>query len=73
VPDYPSSKELNSLGDYIRKKRIDLRLKQKNIEKIIGVDKCTISNWENGKHKPTKKLAEKVIIYIKSGEHLQII
>lgn len=50
---YP--KKLNSLGDHIRKRRLDLDLEQKDVGKIIKTDKQTIWNWENNKSKPEIK------------------
>jgi transcriptional regulator with XRE-family HTH domain len=43
-PNYP--KELKTLGDHLRAKRLDLGLEQKDIAKIIGVHKASITNWE---------------------------
>ena len=44
---YP--KELNTLGDHLRKRRLDLDLVQKDVNRILGVDKTTITNWENNR------------------------
>jgi transcriptional regulator with XRE-family HTH domain len=41
---YP--KELNSLGDHIRARRLDLKLLQKQIAEQIGVHEQTITGWE---------------------------
>jgi len=43
---YPAN--LTSIGEHIRKKRIDLGLMQKEVAKIIGVTESTIWNWEKG-------------------------
>ena len=45
LPDYPQT--LDTLGDHIRKKRVDLGLFQKDIANIIGTNESTIWNWEN--------------------------
>lgn len=42
---YP--KILKTLGDHIRKKRLDLGLLQKDVAKIIGTTESTIWNREN--------------------------
>ena len=44
---YP--KQIKSLGDHIRVRRLDLKLLQKQVADCIGVDKITITNWE---HRP---------------------
>ena len=43
---YP--KALKTLGDHLRKKRLDLKLFQKDVSRIIGVTESTIWNWEHG-------------------------
>lgn len=42
--NYP--KQINSLGDHIRTRRLDLKLLQKQVADQIGVHEITISNWE---------------------------
>ena len=49
-PDYP--KTLNTFGDHIRKKRLDLGLLQKDVAKIIGTSTDTICYWENNRATP---------------------
>ncbi len=41
---YP--KEINTLGDHIRARRLVLRLLQKQVADEIGVHEMTITNWE---------------------------
>jgi transcriptional regulator with XRE-family HTH domain len=43
-PAYP--KALDTLGDHLRKCRLDLRLKQCDVAQTLGVDHATITNWE---------------------------
>jgi transcriptional regulator with XRE-family HTH domain len=47
---YP--KELNTLGDHIRARRIDLGLFQSQAAEIIGVCSLTITNWEGNASSP---------------------
>jgi transcriptional regulator with XRE-family HTH domain len=55
-PDrYP--KQLNTLGDHLRARRIDRGLLQKQISEQIGVSGMTITNWErNATHPPVQYL-----------------
>jgi transcriptional regulator with XRE-family HTH domain len=39
---------LNTIGDHIKKIRLDRGLRQRDVAKIIGVDPFTILNWETG-------------------------
>ena len=41
---YP--KQINSLGDHIRARRLDLRLLQRQVAEHIGVHEITITGWE---------------------------
>ncbi|WP_407919120.1 helix-turn-helix domain-containing protein [Desulforhopalus singaporensis] len=47
---YPQN--INSLGDHIRKRRLDLELEQKEVAKIIDVTESCIWNWENNRYEP---------------------
>jgi transcriptional regulator with XRE-family HTH domain len=59
---YP--KELNTLGDHLRKKRLDLKLLQKDVAKIIGVEEATIWNWENNRSSPKLRHIPKIIEFL---------
>ena len=47
--------ELKTLGDHIRKKRLDLDLEQKNVASILDVTESTVWNWENNRNNPDVK------------------
>jgi len=59
---YPESPK--TVGDHIRKKRMDLKLFQRDIAKIIGVDECTIHNWEMSHSLPQERLIPKIIEFV---------
>ena len=44
---YPLSPQ--TVGEHIRKRRLDLGLKQNDVAEIIGVTESTIWNWEHGR------------------------
>jgi transcriptional regulator with XRE-family HTH domain len=50
-PSYPA--ELNTIGDHLRKRRLDLGLLQKEVAKHIGVTTCTIQYWETYRVSPS--------------------
>ena len=53
---YP--KELTTIGDAIRKRRLDLGLLQRDVAKIIGCNEMSVVNWEKGYTNPrTNKMA----------------
>src|SRR5579872_2299780 len=43
--NYPNA--LNTLGDHLRKRRLDLGLLQKQVAAEIGVNTLTVCNWES--------------------------
>jgi transcriptional regulator with XRE-family HTH domain len=49
-----------TIGEKLKKKRLDMGLFQKDIAKILNVDVNTITNWEIGRHKPCKEFLRKV-------------
>ncbi len=60
----PYPKVLISCGDYIRKKRLDLNLKQSDVAKIIDVTTDTIINWELNRAEPQVYLIPKIISFL---------
>ena len=61
-PDYP--KTLNTLGDHIRKKKLDLGLLQKEVAKILCTTESTIWNWENNYVTPSLYCIPKIIEFL---------
>ncbi len=59
---YPQT--LNTIGDHLRKKRLDLKLLQKDVASIIGVDTNSITNWENNRTTPRLYLLPKIIEFL---------
>jgi transcriptional regulator with XRE-family HTH domain len=50
---YPQ--ELRTIGDHLRKRRLDLGIRQKDVAKKLGVDETTVNNWERGRTNPTRR------------------
>ena len=59
---YP--KVLKTIGDHLRKKRLDLKLYQEDVSKAIGVDTLTICNWENNLTTPRLFLLPKIYHFL---------
>jgi len=62
VLPYPTT--LKTLGDHIRKRRLDLGLNQKEVSKIIGTIPNTICSWENNSFKPSICFMPKIIDFL---------
>jgi len=50
-----------TIGDHIRKRRIDLRMLQKEVANIIGVSEDCLANWENDKNIPQIQFMPQII------------
>jgi transcriptional regulator with XRE-family HTH domain len=61
-PAYP--KTLKTLGDHLRKRRLDLSLLQRDVARKIGVDKTTIHNWETNQKNPSLHFIPRIIKFI---------
>ena len=59
---YP--KEINTLGDHIRKRRLDLRLLQKQVADRIGVHELTITSWEGNATVPEVRYMPAIIQFL---------
>jgi DNA-binding XRE family transcriptional regulator len=55
---------LNTLGDHLRKRRLDLGLLQKRVAEDIGVNTLTICNWESNKSTPFIRYIPKIIRFL---------
>jgi transcriptional regulator with XRE-family HTH domain len=61
-PAYPNS--LKTLGDHLRKRRLDLKLLQKEVAQKLGVDKASIHNWETHRTNPSLPIIPKIIEFL---------
>jgi transcriptional regulator with XRE-family HTH domain len=52
------------MGDHIRTKRLDMGLEQKDVALLIGVDTCTILNWEKNRCQPEIQHYPKIFNYL---------
>jgi transcriptional regulator with XRE-family HTH domain len=59
---YP--RELKTLGDHLRNRRLDLKLLQKEVAQKVGVDEATIYNWENNRSSSELHYIPKVIEFL---------
>jgi transcriptional regulator with XRE-family HTH domain len=59
---YPVS--LTTLGDHLRRRRLDVKLLQKDVAGILGVDTTTINNWERNRCQPRLPLFPKIAQFL---------
>src|SRR5260221_9483126 len=61
-PSYPE--HLTTLGDHIRKRRLDLGLHQKEVAVIVNATTSTVTNWEKNRTSPRLYLLHKIIKFL---------
>jgi DNA-binding XRE family transcriptional regulator len=60
----PRPRERRGYSHFLLKRRMDLKLFQRDVAGIIGVTECTINNWENGEIKPETKYIPRIIDFL---------
>lgn len=53
-----------TIGDYIRNKRLERKLFQKDVAKILKVTDDTIINWENNRSTPQVNLMPQILKFL---------
>jgi len=61
-PAYPQA--IETLGDHLRRKRLNLKLLQKEVASRIGVDDVSIYNWENNRVNSSVPFIPKIIEFL---------
>ena len=61
-PNYPCV--LNTLGDHIRKRRLELGLYQREVASKIGVDESTVYRWERNETSPPSRFIPQIINFL---------
>jgi len=66
IPDFPISYPARpkSVGDHIRKRRLDLGLKQQDLSRVLRVSAATLANWERGRVIPTTRHFPAIIEFL---------
>jgi transcriptional regulator with XRE-family HTH domain len=55
---------LNTTGDHIRRRRLELGLLQRNVAKALGVSISTVTNWEKHRTEPQLYLIPRIIEFL---------
>jgi transcriptional regulator with XRE-family HTH domain len=55
---------LATIGDHLRKRRLDLGLVQREAAERLGVDHCTITNWELNRAKPALRFLPRILRFL---------
>jgi len=57
-------KSFFTIGDHIRARRLELKLLQKDVAKLVGVDETTVYNWERGYTRPPLRYLPKALEFL---------
>ena len=60
---YPTKPK--TLGQKIRKRRMDLGLLQKDVARFVGVVTDTVTLWEKGRKEPSKRYLKRIEQFLK--------
>ena len=61
-PGYP--RHFRTVGDHLRKRRLDLGLLQKEVADKLGAEETTIYNWETNRTSPRVRFIPKIIAFL---------
>jgi len=61
--NYP--KELSTLGDHLKKRRLDLKMLQKEVAAILNTTVCSYRNWEKNWRNPSFQHMSSIIKFLK--------
>jgi site-specific DNA recombinase len=56
--------ELNTLGDHLLRRRLVLKLLQRQVAEQLGVDKASVANWEGNRTKPGVEYMPAIIRFL---------
>ncbi len=56
--------ELHTVGDHLRKRRLDLGLLQRDVAAQIGVNTATVANWELGHTAPALRWVPTIVQFL---------
>jgi DNA-binding XRE family transcriptional regulator len=59
---YP--KQLRSLGDHIRRRRLDLGLRQRDVVAALGAGPDTVCHWETGRTGPPLGVVPRIVEFL---------
>lgn len=53
-----------TLGEHIKKRRLELKLTQKEAAKLLKVNAWMVLNWEKGETQPLPQSVPKIILFL---------
>jgi DNA-binding transcriptional regulator YiaG len=63
-PSKPYPKELKTIGDHLKKQRLELNMLQKELAERFGATVCTVRNWEKNRSNPSLPFIPRIIQFL---------
>jgi len=63
-PSPACPRELHTLGDHIRKRRLDLGLLQREVAEKLQVNQMTVCNWETNRTSPQLRFIPRIVAFL---------
>ena len=60
----PYPRELRTLGDHLKTRRLDLGLFQRDVAQILAVDKMSVCNWEVNRTSPALRFVPRIVEFL---------
>ena len=57
-------KAAKTLGEHVKRRRLERHLFQAQLAKLLGVDRVSVQNWERGIYEPNAQAIPKVIDFL---------
>jgi DNA-binding transcriptional regulator YiaG len=58
-PDQPKT-----IGDHLRRRRLDLGLEQADVAKTFNVHRTSVQNWESSRYEPGTPMLAKIVAFL---------
>jgi DNA-binding XRE family transcriptional regulator len=55
---------LRTLGDHLRKRRLDLGMTQKQVARAMGASQSAVHGWEENWYPPTRKNVRRIVAFL---------
>jgi len=56
--------EPNTIGEHVRKRRLERHLLQSQLAEILGVNRISVQNWERDVYEPSAASIPKIIDFL---------
>jgi len=63
-PPHGYPRKLETLGDHLRKRRLDLGLLQREVADKLGCNEATVTNWELKRTSPQLRFVPRIIAFL---------